>query len=268
MAGRSIDIDAGQTVSVGSALPSDVVLEHDSALAVTHFVVEGATDGFRVRSVGGSAIAVSGAAKQEAFLREGDTLQAGQTLFDVHVLEDGPPLRTLQHQALPVFGLLDAARDRRILPALKASGEQYQSLYEGPKGEELAEVAPYLVLLPAGSALLQALTEQFWGASFGVYLTSRLPFPEVRKHFRRLMIVKSEEDKKLYFRFYDPRVLRVYLPACGPSDGATFFGPVNHFFIESEDPSNYFRFGLTPKGIQQDLIHTSSQYAHNHRKAS
>jgi len=268
-AGTTIDVTEGKAVTVGHQAPSDVVLGHDPALSKVHFVLEGSAEGFKVRSVKGNAIAVSGKPVQEAFLREGDILQAGKTIFDVFVLQDCSPLKTLQNQALPVFGLLDAARDKWILPALRASGEQYQSLYEGEKGAALAEVAPYLVLLPPESALLRALAEQHWGSSFGVYLTSRLPFLEVRKHFRRLMIVKSEKaEKKVYFRFYDPRVLRVYLPTCSPSDAATFFGPIRHFFVESEDPASYFRFGTNTEGIQTDKIRTSSQDANNHRTAS
>lgn len=255
LAGRSIEVAVGQSLTVG-ADKADVALGNESTLAGTHFALEGSAEGFRIKSIAGNAIAVSGTPTEQAFLREGDTLQAGKTFFDVHVLQNAAPLKTLQSQALPVFGVLDAARDRWIRPALAASGEQYQSLYEGPKGDALAEAAPYLVLLPPGSALLRALAEQHWGASFGIYLTCRLPFLEVRKHFRRLMIVKSEDDRKLYFRFYDPRVLRVYLPACSPTDAAAFFGPVRHFFTEAEDPATYFRFGLNPDGIQKDVLQT------------
>jgi hypothetical protein len=257
LAGRTIEVTAGQSVSVGATDKSDIVIGNDSTLASPHFVLEGTSEGCRVRSAGSNTITISGKPSQEAFLREGDTLQAGKTIFDVFALLDCTPLKTLQSQALPVFGVLDAARDKWIRPALQSSGEQYQSLYEGPKGDALAEVAPYLVLLPPGSALLRALADQHWGASFGIYLTSRLPFLEIRKHFRRLMIVKSEDDRKLYFRFYDPRVLRVYLPTCSPPDAATFFGPIRHFFVESEDPSSYFRFGQKPAGIHADLIRTS-----------
>jgi hypothetical protein len=34
------------------------------------------------------------------------------------------------------------------------------------------------------------------------------------------------------FRFYDPRVLSVFLPTCLPEQITEMFGPVTHFFVE------------------------------------
>lgn len=131
-----------------------------------------------------------------------------------------------------LYALLDAARDERILRLLKRSSEEYASLYEGPEGEELAEVAPYLVRLEPDSPLLQQLLEKGWGNAWGVYLFSEAPFPEVRRHFRHFLKVQTEEGKQLHFRFYDPRVLRVFLPTCRPGELRELFGPVTRFVME------------------------------------
>jgi hypothetical protein len=40
----------------------------------------------------------------------------------------------------------------------------------------------------------------------------------------------------MLFRYYDPRVLRVVLPALKPADAADFFGPVTAFATEGEQP--------------------------------
>src|SRR5262249_10897503 len=66
-------------------------------------------------------------------------------------------LPILREQPEPLFALLDAARDPKVLELLRGSGEDYQSLYEGPKGEELADWAPYVVRLSAQSGLLETL---------------------------------------------------------------------------------------------------------------
>src|SRR5262249_38605915 len=100
-------------------------------------------------------------------------------------------------QAQPLFALLDAARDARGLEVLRESGAEYQSLYEGPDGELLADFAPYLVRLQpddGGAApppFLARLAEVGWGKCWGVYVTSRQPFKEVRKHFRRFLLVRT-----------------------------------------------------------------------------
>ena len=114
--------------------------------------------------------------------------------------------------------------------------ERRQSLYEGPKGEALAQQAPYLVQIPPQSPYLETLVKEGWGKSWGVYLTSPQPFEEVRRHFRRFLLVKTEQGKELYFRFYDPRVLRVFLRTCNGDELTQFFGPIKAYLMEDEDP--------------------------------
>jgi hypothetical protein len=44
--------------------------------------------------------------------------------------------------------------------------------------------------------------------------------------------VETEDGQRLVFRYFDPRVLRVFLPVCTPAEKNDFFGPVYRFFIE------------------------------------
>src|SRR6185436_18904504 len=102
----------------------------------------------------------------------------------------------------PLYAVLDAAREERILTLLRSSPEHAQSLYEGPQGEELEDVAPYLVALPRDSWLLERLVGEGWGEGWGIYLTCRRPFAEVRRQLRRhLMVTLKETEERLYFRF-------------------------------------------------------------------
>jgi hypothetical protein len=141
-------------------------------------------------------------------------------------------LNFLRQQKEPLFALLDAARNDHIPFMVHDSGEEFQSLYEGEQGKDLALVAPYLVKLPPKSKFLEALVVLGWGESWGVWLLSRQPLAEVRKHFRRFLMVEMEEKKKAYFRFYDPRVLRAYLTNCTAAETKEFFGPVQAFLLE------------------------------------
>ena len=38
----------------------------------------------------------------------------------------------------------------------------------------------------------------------------------------------------LYFRYYDPRVLRIFLPTCSAAQLKQMFGPVDAFLAESD----------------------------------
>jgi hypothetical protein len=67
----------------------------------------------------------------------------------------------------------------------------------------------------------------------------------MRKHFRRFLTVHDSDGKPLLFRYYDPRVLRVYLPTCTAEELQTIFGPVLCFLQEGENPAELLRFQVT-----------------------
>jgi hypothetical protein len=253
-AGRRIEVGPGSAIRVGRSPECDVSLPNDTFLSGKHFTLEYTEEGCRVTNLGTNGILVTGTPAKEAILRDGDVLYAGQTQFLVEVEEKGPPLSVLQRQPAAVYALLDAARDNRVPEMLRRSGEQHQMLYEGEKGEALAHVAPYLVLLPPKSELLKYLCERQWGNSLGVFLTSMLPLDLLRQHFRQFLVVQPEGQRPAMFRFYDPRVLRVYLPTCTPPEAGLFMGPVKKFFIESETTRFYHRFSMTSEGLRADQI--------------
>src|SRR5262249_1499910 len=113
--------------------------------------------------------------------------------------------------------------------------ERSESLYEGHEGEELAEVAPYLVALPHASPLLERLVQEGWGSGWGIYLTSTRPFQEVRRSLRRLLVVEVKESgEELYFRFYDPAIAERALPELTPRQAQTVFAEIDAFVWEGE----------------------------------
>jgi hypothetical protein len=149
-----------------------------------------------------------------------------------------------------LFALLDAARTDRVLKILQTSADDYSSLYEGVQAEAMADGAPYLVRLERGSRLLPRLLNMGWGESWGIYVESASPLRELRSHFRRLLFVAREQDgQPMYFRFYDPRVLRAFLPIATPRQVEALFGPIERFLVEAEDPGDFIRFERGPSGI-------------------
>ena len=48
-------------------------------------------------------------------------------------------------------------------------------------------------------------------------------------------MVGAPGGERVYFRFYDPRVLRVYLPTCSSSELKGVFGPVGRFVVEGPE---------------------------------
>lgn len=162
--------------------------------------------------------------------------------------------RILRETSEPVFALLDAARDQTILPLLQESGVVFRSLYEGPQGESLARWAPYLVEFPAKSAFLERLLTLGWGKSWGVFFNSKAEFLDVRKHFRHFLLCKLPDGREVYFRYYDPRVLRVFLPTATPEQMKEFFGPVSRFVMEDKLQETLLHFTLSDGKLREKLV--------------
>lgn len=275
--GRKVVISPGEVVCVGRSERAGLVVPHDALMSAAHFEVswDGVECRFRdLKSAKGTLI--NGETGVSAGgVANGDWLKAGGTVFTVH-LEGATPARdddewgeddenrseqeererlkaandvlvvlskTAETETL--YAVLDGARDKRIRELLRESVEEYRSLYEGVQGEALSEVAPYLVQLPSGSRLLDALVQEGWGKRWGIYLTSSQPLKEVRKHLRRFLLVEEEETgRRLYFRFYDPWALRVFLKTCSPAQVGAFKELIKYFIVEEnwDTPDSALRY--------------------------
>jgi Domain of unknown function (DUF4123)/FHA domain len=254
MAFRKAILEPGQTLRVGRDKETDFALPHDALLGGMHF--ELAWDGSRCRIRDLKTMAgtlVGGQPVKEGIVPHGGWIRAGATDFVAYVerhtppiasVEDGnPPSNKGKHQALDVlrnqeglYAVLDTARSERILTLLHESVEDHRSLYEGPQGTALADVAPYLVHLPKGSNLLECLVQEGWGIHWGIYITSTSSLLETRRHLRKFLMVDLEGNEgRFYFRFYDPRVLQTFLATIVPSQQAEFFGPITQFIHEGPD---------------------------------
>jgi hypothetical protein len=135
-----------------------------------------------------------------------------------------------------LYAVLDGARNEGIYSAVAASGLEYECLHRGELTPDMAEVAPYLVKLAPEHPFTAWVVEKGWGNNWGIFMDTAAEFRPLRQHLRQFVMVYSPEAKPLYFRFYDPRVLRVYLPTCTTEELAEFFGPVSSYLLEDEDP--------------------------------
>ena len=130
-----------------------------------------------------------------------------------------------------VWAVLDCARDPRIYGALVESRLEFRCLYSGRLPAELERVAPQLVELLPGHRLVDRLLDEGWGRSWGLFVKID-DASALRHHLRKFLKVRDEDGRSLIFRYYDPRVMRTYLPSCRPDELATMFGPVAAFLAE------------------------------------
>ncbi len=245
----------GSSARVGRTALSDFVVGGDEQLAGAHFLLEWDGVTAAVRDLGSaSGTLVGGAAVTAAKVGHGAWIRAGNTDFRVYVegrswvrtqAEFGPLPGAVREVLLGLregagghlYALLDAARSPRVLELLTDSVDEHRSLFEGLGGVSLWRVAPYLVKLePGSSGLFERLLAEGWGRSWGIYVVSGAGFGELRRRFRRHLRVEDPDRRPMYFRLYDPRVLRRFLPMCSERQVEELFADVSTYVAEGRSP--------------------------------
>ena len=134
-----------------------------------------------------------------------------------------------------LYALVDAARSDQVLPRLASGQSDYQSLFVGTEKEPLFSAGPFLVSPGGDRALLKWLATEAWGESMVLFITSQAPCDQLLHHLQSLLKAITEENDERFFRYYDPRVLRNYLPNCDSDSGWRFMGPVARLMVEAEE---------------------------------
>jgi hypothetical protein len=288
LAGRTVELTEGQVVTVGRTAKSQLMLPHDSFLSSQHFAVECRPDGCFARDAGSSnGTWVNGQKITEHALAHGDQLAAGQTRFRLLIaaIDDDPNSRTstvmfavpqfdqtrattgiipppsltpvqqnvleyLRRAPAPLYVILNANIEERVPQLLMSSGELYQFMPEGLPETGALPPGVFMAAVPVTSLLLPRLIQMGWGHHWLLFFTCMHPFLEVRKYLRQFLLMTSDDGKQFYFRYYDPRLLQFFLPACTPQEITQFFGPVQCFVMEDAfDPAKLLEFTVTPAGL-------------------
>ncbi len=157
-------------------------------------------------------------------------------------------------QATVTYAILDAARIFGELDTAKKLQNNFLSLYKPDHGELLSTVAPYLFHYLPNAEFGKWFSDKGWGMSWGLFISSGATVEELNKHFRKFLMVKTEQKKELYFRFYDPRLLRMFLPTCDAQQLKDFFGPISKFSMESHDANYAIEFELVNNKLETKNI--------------
>lgn len=151
-----------------------------------------------------------------------------------------------------VFAILDGASIPGLLVRLHQQNAECECLYRGDLPPDLAQMAPYLVHLQVDAELTNWLLKEGWGKHWGIFALSGSDLRGLRQHFRTLLTVYDPNAKPMLFRYYDPRVLRTYLPTCNREELATMFGPVDSFVVEDQEGQTGLRFQLSSGELKRE----------------
>ena len=145
--------------------------------------------------------------------------------------------------SLATFAVLDAARIPGLPDRLAESDAPSVSVITGPLKGHLDEVAPYLVQLERDDPLCDWILTEGWGKRWGIFARAPGDLRGMRRHFRTFLTVRLPDNSPAHFRYYDPRILRVYLPTCTRAERRTIYGPVARYLIEDGDQDHALVFG-------------------------
>ncbi len=276
--GSSVPLPAGTVFRVGRTERADLALPDDTFLSSIHFALEMYADSCTLRDLKSTnATTFRGAPVSTVLLRAGDTFVAGRTHF---LIEDDAPLvaaapeeapeplndpepllppsrERLLHEMRtgmqPLYAVLDAARDPRILAMLMQHKSQYAWLFEQGTPPELMSFAPYLVPLPANSPAMEPLVDAGWAGHWGIYLTSSAGAWELLAFLRRLLLADQPDGQAALLRFYDPRVLGTLLETSTPRQWPFFFGTVQTYLLPGTAPQTAVSFLQGVAGLEKSI---------------
>lgn len=134
-----------------------------------------------------------------------------------------------------VYAVIDGAACPQLRFKLYDWAPEHCCLYSGKLEPDMEEVAPYLVKLQQDSIFTNWLIKEGWDNHWSIFVESELDFKALRKQIRKLLLVKSPEGETLVFRFYDPRVMSIFLPTCDGDQADELFDGLVCLRYQQED---------------------------------
>ncbi|HEX9513134.1 MAG TPA: DUF4123 domain-containing protein [Puia sp.] len=118
--------------------------------------------------------------------------------------------------------------------------EVNQSLFKDTKDEALIDVAPWVFQVDndLGKKLID---ETDLSMQFTLLVESNADINALSAHLRKF-IYQTIDGREYFFRFYDSRVLKKFLPTCDKDQVLEFFGPVMQFIAGGDTREEAIRF--------------------------
>ena len=158
-----------------------------------------------------------------------------------------------------LYCILDGAAIKDLPKKLYETRPPKYPLISGELTPDMVHVTPYLVQLLPNGDFTNWVIDEFYGKNWGIFVHCRFSITEMRRHFRALMSVHDEDGNPMMFRFYDPRVIRKFLPTCETDQIETFFGKVETFFVEAEEGETLLSYKFQNDELKQDEIDLASK---------
>lgn len=248
---RLVDLNSRNGTKVNDSTVSSVALDSGDTIAAgnTVFQIEIAEasqqDDVRHLRASGDVLPVAATFRPTPILQ---TVE--RTVTDQRTVEPttGSVLHTLmhglgRHADTQLYAVVDGAQHFQLAFNARRMGSDLYTLFSGEQSTKLAYVGPVLVTLDEAMPFLEEWVEQL-GANAGVLFQTTAELDVVCAHLRDIFIVTDEAGQEYFFRFYDPRILRAFLPTCTGTELREFFAPVVRWICEDEAATGYHAYEL------------------------
>lgn len=158
-------------------------------------------------------------------------------------------------QSASRYLLLDGANIENLPSRLYSLDDNptLEWLYHATPYQAVFDVGPALVVLKTNTPLEQAFKEH-WQHDAGVMIESDAPMQQLAEHLRSLIHARVPGDVSLLFRYYDPRVMRHWLPALDPDEKDRMMGPISRVRLPARE-------GQEAQWIVREHRQNAQQYA-------
>lgn len=140
-----------------------------------------------------------------------------------------------------VFVLLDGASVRQLPDFLEDEEVEHAPLIPPRNGEpEEITRATYLARVERDSTVSDWLLTHGWGANWGIWISAPagLELEDLLSHLREMAQVRLPDGRIVYFRYYDPRIWRAFVPTCDMPQLKHLFSLPVFYGCESADGSS------------------------------
>jgi len=135
------------------------------------------------------------------------------------------------------YAIVDSAATQEeltIFSRLQTCRAPHATLLTGECAWAADHTAPYLLQLTDHPDIEDWLIKTGWGHGWGIFFNSASDFTTLLRHLRSIFLLRAENGRETYFRFYDPVILGDMIPLLTIEERVSFFGPVDRFIFEGD----------------------------------
>lgn len=153
-----------------------------------------------------------------------------------------------------LYAIVDGVQAVELAFVARLMGHPVYTLFSGDMAEAVAHAGPHLIAVERPLPFLEKWVETV-GHHCGVLLQTEAELDLLYTHLREIFVVTDEEEgQEYFFRYYDPRVIRTFLPTCTAGELEEFFGVVDRWIIEDKDEKTYRVWHRGTTGLLTETI--------------